>query len=299
MSNTTISPYSIKNQFLCVKISSYGAEMVSIRTNDGHEWLWQGDADVWDRHSPVLFPWTGRIKKQFFVVNNKRYCASLHGFIKDRVHTVQFHESDSIIFYYQSTKEDLKIFSFPFYVEQKFYLKKNTVIHEITIQNSGKTQLYFGLGFHPSFIFPFELQNGYKNYRLVFSAPENPEEVLFSKNLLTTHTTRSFLLNNNSIPITDDMFKNDSICLTHLQSSSVNLVGENTKKSLTIGLAGFDYVILWANPQPPLQFLCIEPWHTLPDFEDAPFEWTKKQNLLCLEPKKKFTTNLPMTFHTK
>lgn len=52
---------TIQNEFLTVTVDTHGAEGVSVKNQLGKELIWQADPSIWDRHSPVLFPWTGRL----------------------------------------------------------------------------------------------------------------------------------------------------------------------------------------------------------------------------------------------
>lgn len=46
----------IKNDKLVLTVSEHGAELQSIKDNEGKEYLWDGDEKYWNRHSPILFP---------------------------------------------------------------------------------------------------------------------------------------------------------------------------------------------------------------------------------------------------
>ena len=60
--------YLLENEFLQVRVSSLGAELVSVKAkHDGRELLWQADSAVWGRHAPILFPYCGRLKDGAFV----------------------------------------------------------------------------------------------------------------------------------------------------------------------------------------------------------------------------------------
>lgn len=52
---------TIQNEFLTVTVDTHGAEVVSGKNQLGKELIWQADPSIWDRHLPVLFPWTGRL----------------------------------------------------------------------------------------------------------------------------------------------------------------------------------------------------------------------------------------------
>ena len=51
--------YTISNETLCVQISDLGAQLWSIRTADGAEYLWQGDPRYWPDRTLNLFPQVG------------------------------------------------------------------------------------------------------------------------------------------------------------------------------------------------------------------------------------------------
>ena len=48
--------YTIQNEWLALAVSTAGAEAVSVKATNGHEFLWQADPGVWPRHAPILFP---------------------------------------------------------------------------------------------------------------------------------------------------------------------------------------------------------------------------------------------------
>ena len=66
--------YTLKNDFLEVKINSFGSELASIKdlkTNE--EYVWQKDPKFWAKSSPALFPFVGAIKDNKYSYNGKTY----------------------------------------------------------------------------------------------------------------------------------------------------------------------------------------------------------------------------------
>ena len=49
----------IKNERLTAVFSTHGAELQSLRDQNGVERIWQGDPAFWTGHAPVLFPVAG------------------------------------------------------------------------------------------------------------------------------------------------------------------------------------------------------------------------------------------------
>ena len=68
--------YTIKSDKLTANISSTGAELVSLRS-DEQEFIWQGG--VWKEHAPLLFPACGRIVKDTYTYRGKVYQLMING----------------------------------------------------------------------------------------------------------------------------------------------------------------------------------------------------------------------------
>ena len=62
-------------------IDNHGAELHSIQTLDGTEYLWQGDPAVWNGQAPNLFPYVARLTDQKYTFEGKEYSMKSHGFI--------------------------------------------------------------------------------------------------------------------------------------------------------------------------------------------------------------------------
>ena len=52
--------------------------------------------------------------------------------------------------------------------------------------------------------------------------------------------------------------------MVNLRSQHVSLVEKDTGRSVICNVEGYPYVLIWSAAKKPLQFLCIEPWHSLP-----------------------------------
>ena len=74
-----MSTVRIANEHLSVEIAPLGAEMQSLVTSDGENWLWNGDAAFWTGRAPVLFPMVGRAPDDHVQIEGQRYPMSQHG----------------------------------------------------------------------------------------------------------------------------------------------------------------------------------------------------------------------------
>lgn len=104
---------TISNEFLTVTIDTHGAEVVSVKNSKGEELIWQADPAIWDRHSPVLFPWAGRLANGELVHNGKHYSGGQHGFIRDLEHILKQNNGISAQLMFRAD-EETKTLRFPF-----------------------------------------------------------------------------------------------------------------------------------------------------------------------------------------
>ena len=116
---------TISNEFLTVTIDTHGAEVVSVKNSKGEELIWQADPAIWDRHSPVLFPWAGRLANGELIHNGKHYSGGQHGFIRDLEHILKQNNGISAQLMFRAD-EETKTLRFPFDFESS--LKYRTVM---------------------------------------------------------------------------------------------------------------------------------------------------------------------------
>ena len=72
--------YTIDNGRLKLTVDSFGAEIKSLISADGTEYIWQGSPDTWKSHSPVLFPFIGRLTNNQCKIDGVTYPMGIHGF---------------------------------------------------------------------------------------------------------------------------------------------------------------------------------------------------------------------------
>ena len=166
---------TIQNEFLSLTVDTHGAEAVSLKNAAGEELLWQADPAVWERHAPILFPWTGKLKDGSFTHGGKTYKGGQHGFARDVEHTLLKAEGDTIQLELRPD-EAMKAEKFPFdfLLTSTFRLDGKTLHHTLTVSNPGAEELRFGIGYHPAFQVPFDDSHTVEDYEFRFDQPESP-----------------------------------------------------------------------------------------------------------------------------
>ena len=81
-----MAKHIIENDFLKVTVDDKGAELVSVYDKEcGIERMWNADPKVWNRHSPLLFPFVGRVVDGVYRHEGVEYeMSTQHGFARDR-----------------------------------------------------------------------------------------------------------------------------------------------------------------------------------------------------------------------
>ena len=166
--------YTIENEILSLTVDTHGAEMVSlIHKATGAQLLWNA-GEAWNRHAPILFPYTGKVLEGKFAVDGVEYAGGQHGFARDMEHEMTALEKDAVEFALCSSPATLEKFPFPFVLRTRYTLNGATVRHTVKVENPGEGTLRFGLGFHPGFICPFDADHDTQDYEFRFDVPQSP-----------------------------------------------------------------------------------------------------------------------------
>lgn len=289
--------YTVENEFLRVEVDSLGAELASVVDKaTGAEMLWQGDAAVWPRRAPILFPYCGKLVNGGFSVDGKQYAGSQHGFARDLEHEFLGCDGTALRFRLVSDAGTLARFPFDFALESTYALEGRTLRHTLAVTNTGDRVLRFGIGYHPGFNLPFDDKHVTADYELRFDTPQTPV-VLEAEGGYLSGRTHPMMENSAVIPMDDRMFDSDSICMGHLSARTLCLVEKDTGRRISFDIEGYPYTLIWSAPgDPTLRFLCVEPWCSLQDRADASGDWAEKPCAAALEPGQKWDTTLAITF---
>ena len=288
---------TIHNEFLTLTVDTHGAEAVSLKNAAGEEMLWQADPAIWKRHAPILFPWTGKLVDGTFTAKGKTWKGGQHGFARDVEHTLVRVDEHEIVMELRSSPELKETwFPFEFVLTSMFRLEGKTVHHTLQVTNPGTEELRFGIGFHPAFNVPFDEKHTTTDYEFRFDQPESPVILDARPNGLLSGKCYYQWKNQQAIPLTDDLFANDSFCMAGLRSRTLGIYEKDTGKGIVCNVEGYPYTLIWSAPAKPVHFVCIEPWHSLPGAQTDTQEWSQRAAAACLAPGQTWETTLSTTF---
>ena len=286
--------YTIENEILKLTIDTKGAEMVQLIHKPSNQPLLWNAGPAWNRHAPMLFPYCGRLLHGKFVAKGKEYQGGGHGFVRDLEHKLVDQTQNSLTFEVCSDENTLAIFPYAFCFRTTYTLEGETVRHSVEVKNPGQEPLRFGFGYHPGFLCPFDENHDTEDYQLRFDIPQSP--VVQDTPGGFCDGTHLLMENSDVIPLTDQLFKEDSICMTRLTAKTLSIEEKRTNRKVEVSIEGFPYVLAWSAATEKLQFVCIEPWHSLPDRVDSTGNWEEKPCAAVLQPGESWSTSMDMRF---
>ena len=265
--------FCIENEYLKVTVTTWGAQVKSvIRKCDNVEHIWQADQSVWGYHAPILFPHAGKVVDGKIEAKGKVYESGQHGFARLMEHEFVEQTEDTIVLELCAGEQTYSKFPYEFRLVSTFTLENDTLHHTLTVENLDEEKMPFGIGYHPAFTVPFDSSHVATDYELRFSEMESP----ICLNCLPTGLVQKdhYYLGSNisAIAVDENLFANDSHCMTNLKSSSIGLYEKGTGRGVVCNIEEFPYTLLWSKPGMP-RFVCIEPWQSLPSPEGGSIKW--------------------------
>jgi galactose mutarotase-like enzyme len=149
--------YTIKNEELIVIIDELGAQLQSVKSASGTEYLWQADDPViWADRAPNLFPYIARLTQKQYTFEGKTYHMGSHGFAKDTVFAAEQDGEAHITFRITDSAESRAQYPFAFGLAIDYKLEGSKLLITCTVENKDDKTMYFGIGGHPGFRVPWK-----------------------------------------------------------------------------------------------------------------------------------------------
>ena len=274
--NTTISNSEISATF-----NSLGAELISLQLLETNkEYIWEGDAFFWGKHSPVLFPIVGTLKNNCYYYNDKKYELLRHGFARTSDFELIQQSNTHVVYSLKSSNEIKKVFPFDFELQISYVLTGATITIGYTVINNDEVAIPFSIGGHPAFALP---QN-FENYTLQFTEQETLECFKLEHDLVSKHSFEIKLLNK-QLPLQYEMFRGDALIFKKTQSKEITIL-ENNKSLLKVSFHDFKNLGIWTKLNSP--FICIEPWMGYSDTNFSSGNIFEKEGIQILEKDKSY-----------
>ncbi len=249
--------YTLENEFISIAVDTHGAELKSlVNKATGAEYMWCADPRFWNRTSPVLFPFVGKLNNTSYTHNGLQYTGvPQHGWARDTAFAQTVKTDDTMWFTMQQDSTWRQNYPFDFTFAVGYQLKGKTVNVMWQVMNKAGEEMHFSIGAHPA----FACQGGYDYWLLDFG---NGTATLSSGTLCSAGTltdeVRTLQLNNGLLELNTDIFDRDAYILDGADISTVTLLTPQRQRVLAVH---FDapQLGIWSKPG-NAPFVCIEPW---------------------------------------
>ena len=283
----------MKNEYLKIKIDSFGAELKSLKNLQNNiEYLWQSDPKYWNRSSPILFPIVGKLLDDEYIYKDKTYNMSQHGFARDKEFILIKQKENYLKFLLKSDPSSLKIYPFSFELFISYTLHDNELKISYEVVNKSAEKMYFSIGAHPAFNWPIDDMNTNKD-DYYFEFDYINKDILKVFPLLKEGISNKkfdIKLDKKKLNIDENIFKDDALILKNENINRIKLKNIKNNKFIEVNFEGFSYLGLWSKPT-GAPFVCIEPWHGIADFVNHNKNIEEKEGINILEENEIFLSS--------
>ena len=272
--------YTITNEKLSVTIDSYGSQLLSIKTNDGHEYMWQRDEKYWKESAPVIFPFVARLVDKTYYIDGKKYVMDNHGFARNQEYEVEKISDNEIIFSINENEETLKAYPRKFQFSLIYKLVDNKLYITYKVVNNDDKMMYFGLGGHPGFNVPLKEGLTFEDYYIEYETCDT-QKVIFTDTCFVDKIV-PYKLDNKRIYLKHNIFDDDAIFLKGGHKATLKTDKDN--RLVTINYPNMDYFGIWHRVKSDAPYVCLEPWLSLPAKKEGETVFESEEGLIHLKP---------------
>lgn len=282
--------YTISNNRITVQIDSWGAQIMSLKTADQVEYLWQGDETYWRNRAPVLFPFVGRLAGGKYLHNGTQYQVGLHGFARDFEFTVEVQEDEKLVMCLKDNEKTREMYPFGFLFRITYSLLDTKLQISWEVNNENECVMPFGIGGHPGFNVPLIQGERFEDYILEFPMVSQPSRIGFTTTAHLSGIDLPYELEEGQrIRLRHDLFEHEAIVLKNMPRE-VTIRNGDGSRGVRVCFPDIPYIGFWHTSMTDAPYVCVEPWVSLPGRHEITEEITCKSDLIQLRPHKSWQT---------
>ncbi|MDE1548327.1 aldose 1-epimerase family protein [Jeotgalibaca caeni] len=271
----------LENEHLIVEISILGAELQRIYSKkENREYLWDGNPDYWSGRAPILFPVVGRLFEDHYLHKGELYELTQHGFARKMEWELMEHSSQQAILRLQATAETKERYPFDFTLEVTYSLTDSTLETKYSVQNHTEETMPYSLGSHPAFHLPLPFEE--YEIRLQPAVSVNYVELdpppYWSGKMKALETIQE-----GKMPLRRDEAQESILIETAGKVEAVELHHPSDSHGVRLHVKEFPYFCIWTKDATEAPFICLEPFHGIPDLAGKAGELSEKEGIILLE----------------
>ena len=283
----------IQNDQICVTVDTLGAQLMSIRSAEGIEYLWQGDAKYWSDRAPILFPFIGRLTKNSYQYRGRQYTMEIHGFANKMDFEPVEQGCDYLVLELKSTIVTIARYPFDFTLRVIYALNRNKIEVVYQVENRGDRYMPFAIGGHPGFRVPLLPEESFEDYELEFTHTCQPDRVGFTPAVYLNGRDEPYPFEK-KLNLRHDLFDEDAIILKNMDKE-ITLRSRVSHRGVCVSYPDMSYLGIWHWPKTDAPYVCIEPWTSLPSRQDVVEDFGCKSDMIQLAPRKTYENQWSIT----
>jgi galactose mutarotase-like enzyme len=268
-----------RGEKIAVTIGHHGAEPISLRDEDDHEYLWSAD-DPWKRRAPVLFPVICRVPDDRIRVGDETFPMPQHGFARDLPWTVVDSADDRVSLVLVADDDTRRHYPYDFALAVTYVASERSLTTRYTVENRGDEPMPFALGSHPAFVWPLEEGQPRSMHQIRFDEPETAPVRRVVDNLLTDERFDNPAWDH-VMTLNDAWFTDGAVIMPEVASQGL-VYSSGHGRQVRLTWEGFTGITLWSVPG--AKFVCIEPWRGQPAPVDFVGQFAGKPGNVVLPP---------------
>ncbi|MBX4893216.1 aldose 1-epimerase family protein [Rhizobium bangladeshense] len=273
------SSIRIGNQDLTVDVSSLGAEMQALTTNDGRSWLWTGDATFWTGRSPILFPIVGKAPDDQVAIDGTVYPLAQHGFARRSEFALATSTATTCRHELVASSATRAVYPFEFLLAVEHAVEGRALTVTAEVSNRDQKAMPFGFGFHPAFAWPLPAASG-RAHTITLDNEGEPELVRLESGLINPAPLPS-PFDKGRLVLDHAMFEQDAMIFPKGAGEGLRY-GAEGGPNLRFHFKNLPNLALWTKPGAP--FICVEPWHGTAAEAGASSELSRRPYTKILAP---------------
>lgn len=272
---------SINNDYLEIGVKDFGAVLTSVKSKKtGYEFLWQGNPEIWNGQSPILFPVIGKMLDDKYRLNGKEYNMIRHGLARHYAFELCEKKENELIFVQSENEETLKSYPYKYKLYISFKVEENRLTVTHTVKNENDGVMYFSIGAHPAFNCDIGDEIVFEKEETLYSERIDHDSVIIDEKDL-------ILDNDNTIKISENIFDKDALIFSSMKSKSVVLNNLKRNKKIKFIFGEAPFFAVWAKPKAP--YVCLEPWCGVNDSYDKKADISQKRGIQSLNKGESFS----------
>ncbi len=255
----------IQNDKLSIEVDKLGAEITSISFN-GEILSHDRNPLFWSRNSPVLFPIVGAVRDNKYLIDNKEYNLSQHGFARDNIFELVFKDDYKLTYQLCDNKETKALYPYSFELYITYEIKENELI--TTYKIIALEDMYYQIGAHPAFKVNMD-----ENYKIVMNNSGITYD--FDNGFIGSECEYQ----NVSFDVNIDNFKNGALIYKPNDNHLISILKDD-QKYIEMEFNDFEIMGVWAPENKNSPFVCLEPWNGIADFYSNPSKELKDKKYI-------------------